>query len=63
MNEQMEQNIQRLTKVFSAEQIAVLLIGVLEGVAESQGDNKESFVNEFIESTINETLTQLEGSN
>lgn len=62
MSEQMEQSIQRLTEVFSAEQIAGLLIGILTGVAEFKGDNKESFVNGFIESTINELPTHLEGS-
>jgi len=62
MSDQIEQSIQRLTNVFSAEQIAGLLIGVLAGVAESKGGNKETFVNEFIESTINELPTRLEGS-
>lgn len=62
MSEQMEQSIQRLTEVFTAEQIAALLIGTLVGVAEYKGDNKETFVDGWIESTINELPTRLEGS-
>ncbi|MFF2793522.1 hypothetical protein [Lysinibacillus xylanilyticus] len=63
MSEQTEQSIQRLTDVFSAEQIAALLIGTLVGAAEFKGDNKETFVNGWIDSTINELPTRLEGSN
>lgn len=59
---EMEQSIQQLTEVFSAEQLAALLIGTLAGVAEYKGGNKESFVNEWIESTISELPKRLEGS-
>lgn len=59
---QMEQNIQRLTEVFSADQLAALLIGTLAGAAEYKGSNQEAFVNEWIESTISELPKQLEGN-
>ena len=59
---EMEQSIQQLTEVFSAEQLAALFIGTLSGVAEYKGDNKETFVNEWIESTIVELPKRLEGS-
>ncbi|UUV23851.1 MULTISPECIES: hypothetical protein [Lysinibacillus] len=60
MFEQIEQSISRLTAVFSAEQLAGLLIGTLASVAEYKGDDKERFVNEWIESTINELSKRLD---
>jgi len=59
---QREQSIQRLTEVFSAEQIGALLIGVLEGISKYKGEDKTIFVNRWIESTINTLTKRIEGS-
>ncbi|WGT38504.1 hypothetical protein QH639_22285 [Lysinibacillus sp. 1 U-2021] len=54
MLNQREQSIQRLSEVFSTEQIAAVLIGVLEGIAKYKGEDKTIFVNRWIDSTVNQ---------
>lgn len=49
-----ETNIKRLAETFPSELLAGLLVGTLTGLAEAMNEDSERFIEEWIESTINQ---------